>query len=168
MAEFKLNKFKYEHIFSYVVEVDPNMFFQKLPNKQTRITGNITGGKVWGPKINGKILPMGADWSILHPHGVVDVDCRAMIETDDGAHINMFYTGRIDLGSEEAAVDYANGKLPPIMGTQPIHILDTDDPRYEWVNRVSCFCIGRVDFTSDPIAIQYDVYSFYATPFEED
>ena len=73
MAEFKLNKFKYEHIFSYVVEVDPNMFFQKLPNKQTRITGNITGGKVWGPKINGKILPMGADWSILHPHGVVDV-----------------------------------------------------------------------------------------------
>ncbi len=168
MEEFKLNKFKIEHIFSYSVEVDPNMFIQKLPTKDTRVTGNITGGTVWGPKVNGKILPMGADWSVVHPNGIVDVDCRAMIETNDGAHINMFYTGRIDLGSEQAAEDYSNGKFPPVMGTQPKHVLDCDDPRYEWVNRVSCFCIGRVDFTGDPIVIQYDVYSFYATPFEED
>ena len=43
MEEFKLNKFKIEHIFSYSVEVDPNMFIQKLPTKDTRVTGNITG-----------------------------------------------------------------------------------------------------------------------------
>lgn len=168
MENMKLNKFKTEHIFTYKIDVDTNLFIQKLPTQDTRVTGVITGGKVWGPKLQGKILPIGADWSIVHPNGVVDVDVRTMIETEDGAHINMRYKGRIDLGSADAAKDYAEGKFPPIMGTQPMPVLDTDDERYEWVNRISCFGIGRVDFTKDPIVIQYDVYKFYATPFEED
>lgn len=168
MTEFELNKFKIEHIFTYSIDVDAKMFIQKLPTGPTRVTGVITGGKVWGPKINGKILPVGADWSTVHPNGIVDVDCRAMIETEDGADINMFYKGRIDLGSAEAAADYADGKFPAVMGTQPMPVLDTDDPRYDWCNRIACFGIGRVDFTNDPIVIQYDVYRYYATPFAED
>ena len=168
MENFKLNTYKVEHLFTYLIDVDANMFIQKLPTKETRVTGMITGGKVWGSKVNGKILPVGADWSIVHPNGIVDVDCRAMIDTNDGAHINMFYKGRIDLGSEEAAEDYANGKFPPVMGTQPMPVLDTDDPRYDWCNRVSCYGIGRVDFTEDPIVIQYDVYRYYATPLDKE
>lgn len=168
MADLTLNKFEIEHLFTYTIDVDADMYIQKLPTKDTRVTGNITGGKVYGDRIHGRIVPMGADWSIVHPNGVVDVDCRAMIETDDGAFINMFYDGRIDLGSEKAAEDYSNGKFPPIMGTQPHPVLDTDDPRYEWVNRISCFGIGRVDFTDDPIVIQYDVYTYAATPFEKE
>ena len=162
MKDFKLNKFKIEHIFSYSVEVDPNMFIQKLPTRDTRVTGNITGGTVWGPKVNGKILPMGADWSVVHPNGIVDVDCRAMIETDDGASINLFYKGRLDLGSEEAAVEYSNGKFPPKMAFEVMPVMDTDDERYEWVNHCCCYAIGRVDFTSDPIVVQYDVYRYKA------
>ncbi len=168
MADLTLNKFEIKHLFTYTIDVDANMYIQKLPTKDTRVTGNITGGKVYGDRIHGRIVPMGADWSIVHPNGVVDVDCRAMIETDDGAFINMFYDGRIDLGSEKAAEDYSNGKFPPIMGTQPHPVLDTDDPRYEWVNRISCFGIGRVDFTDDPIVIQYDVYTYAAMPFEKE
>ena len=96
MTEFELNKFKIEHIFTYSIDVDAKMFIQKLPTGSTRVTGVITGGKVWGPKITGEILPVGADWSTVHPNGIVDVDCRAMIHTEDGADINMFYQGRID------------------------------------------------------------------------
>jgi hypothetical protein len=91
-----------------------------------------------------------------------------MIHPEDGADINMFYQGRIDLGSAEAAADYANGKFPAVMGTQPMPVLDTDDERYDWCNRIACFGIGRVDFTNDPIVIQYDVYRYYATPFAKD
>jgi len=106
MSEFKLNKYKLEHLFSYSVSVDANMDFMKGMPLGTRLTGYITGGEVWGPKLNGKILPVGADWSYVRKHGIVDIDCRTMIEAENGDHIYMTYTGRIDLGSEEAAVDY--------------------------------------------------------------
>ena len=48
------------------------MYIQKLPTKDTRVTGVITGGTVWGDKIHGKIVPIGADWSTVHPNGIVD------------------------------------------------------------------------------------------------
>lgn len=144
------------------------MIFMKGLSCGTRITGFITGGKIWGPRLNGKFLPVGADWSTVHPNGVLTIDCRAQIESDDGAQIYMAYTGRIDLGTPEAAVDYSNGKLPPIMGIQILPVLESDDPRYDWVNRVACFGIGRVDFTVDPFVLQYDVYGFAAKPFDKD
>lgn len=168
MSEFKLNKYKLEHLFSYSVSVDANMDFMKGMPLGTRLTGYITGGKVWGPKLNGKLLPVGADWSYVRKHGIVDIDCRTMIEAENGDHIYMTYTGRIDLGSEEAAADYANGKLPPIMGNQTIPVLETNSKVYDWANRVTCFGIGRVDFTEDPIVIQYDVYAYHSTPFDKD
>ena len=165
--EYKLNKFKHEHLFSYSVSVDGNLDFMRGMPLGTRLTGYITGGKVWGPKLNGKLLPVGADWSYVFPNGVVDIDCRAMIEAENGDHIYMTYRGRIDLGSPEAAVDYSNGKLPPIMGNQTIPVLETNSAVYDWANRTTCFGIGRVDFTEDPIVIQYDVYGFYSTPFDK-
>lgn len=91
MTEFELNKFKIEHIFTYSIDVDAKMFIQKLPTGSTRVTGVITGGKVWGPKITGEILPVGADWSTVHPNGIVDVDCRAMIHTEE-AQISTCFT----------------------------------------------------------------------------
>ncbi|MGM0238118.1 DUF3237 family protein [Enterococcus sp. AZ103] len=85
MENFELKKFKIEHLFTYSIDVNADMFIQKLPTGGTRVTGTIAGGKVWGPKIQGKILPVGADWSTVYPNGIVDVDCRTMIETGDGA-----------------------------------------------------------------------------------
>ena len=158
----ELNKYEVEHIFSFAADVDPKMWVQKLPTRATRITGAIVGGKVWGPKINGKLAPLGADWSKLYPNGIIQVDVRAMIETDDGASINLFYKGRLDLGSEEAAVEYSNGKFPPKMAFEVMPVMDTDDERYAWVNNCCCYAIGRVDFTADPIVVQYDVYRYKA------
>lgn len=155
-----LNKYETEHIFSFAADVDPKMWVQKLPTRATRITGAILGGRVWGPKVNGVLAPLGADWSVLYPNGVIQVDVRALIETDDNASINLHYKGRLDLGSEEAAVDYSNGKFPPKMAFEVMPVLDTDAPQYEWVNRICCFGIGRVDFTADPIVVQYDVYRY--------
>jgi hypothetical protein len=163
MNDFKLNDFKYEHLFSYSVQVDANMDFMRDMPSGTRLTGYITGGTVWGPRLNGTILPVGGDWSYIRNNGVIDVDVRAMIEAENGDHIYLPYKGRVDLGSAEAAVEYVKGNLPPIMGVQTVPILETNSKTYDWANRTCCFCIGLVDFTVDPIVIQYDVYGFYAT-----
>ncbi|HHX67195.1 MAG TPA: DUF3237 domain-containing protein [Gallicola sp.] len=160
--EFKLNKFKYDHLFSYAVNVDANMDFMRGMPFGTRVTGYVTDGTIWGPKLNGIILPGGGDWSYVHDNGIIDIDCRIMLEADNGDHIYMTYTGRIDLGSKEAAIEYGKGNLPPKMGIQIIPVLETNSKEHDWANRVACFGIGRVDFTTDPIALQYDVYSYSA------
>jgi Protein of unknown function (DUF3237) len=45
----------------------------------------ITGGKVKGEKVNGKVLPFGADFQIIRPDELIDLEAKYAFETDDGA-----------------------------------------------------------------------------------
>lgn len=158
----KLNPFNYEHLFSYSCSIYPNMELIKNAPFGMRCHGYISGGEVWGPKFNGKLRPVGGDWSVVSPNGVVNLDVRATLESNDGAIVYMRYGGRMDLGSPQGYEDYKAEKFPPKSYINIMPILETDHPDYEWMNRVSCFGIGRVDFTADPVIVQYDVYAFHS------
>ena len=45
----------------------------------------IVGGEVRGEKVNGKVLPFGADFQIIRPNELIDLEARYAFETDDGA-----------------------------------------------------------------------------------
>ncbi len=45
----------------------------------------ITGGEVRGEKVNGKVLPFGADFQIIRPNELIDLEAKYAFETDDGA-----------------------------------------------------------------------------------
>lgn len=45
----------------------------------------IIGGEVRGEKVNGKVLPFGADFQIIRPNELIDLEARYAFETDDGA-----------------------------------------------------------------------------------
>ena len=45
----------------------------------------ITGGEVRGDDVNGKVLPFGADFQIIRPNELIDLEARYAFETDDGA-----------------------------------------------------------------------------------
>lgn len=47
----------------------------------------ITGGTFTGPKMNGTLLPVGADFSILRPGNKFSPDGIAIMQTSDGANI---------------------------------------------------------------------------------
>ena len=47
----------------------------------------ILGGTVEGPRLNGKVLPGGADWQIVRADGVVHLHARYTIETNTGGQI---------------------------------------------------------------------------------
>lgn len=45
----------------------------------------ITGGTVAGPRLNGVILPGGADWQRIRPgDGTAEIEARYVIQTSDG------------------------------------------------------------------------------------
>lgn len=53
----------------------------------------ITGGEVVGERLNGVILPGGADWQTLRPDGVAVLQARYTLRTEDGAVIGVVNTG---------------------------------------------------------------------------
>ncbi len=53
----------------------------------------IIGGEVHGAGINGKVLAFGADFQIIRPDELIDLEAKYAIETDDGAVIYVVNTG---------------------------------------------------------------------------
>jgi hypothetical protein len=47
----------------------------------------ITGGEFSGPNIKGKVLPGGADWQLVRPDGVLEIEARYTVQTADGVNI---------------------------------------------------------------------------------
>jgi Protein of unknown function (DUF3237) len=45
----------------------------------------ITGGEVKGEGITGKVCPFGADFQIIRPNELIELEARYAFETDDGA-----------------------------------------------------------------------------------
>src|SRR2546426_8324812 len=59
----------------------------------TRVTAPIASGHFEGPRLRGKVLPGGGDWTLLRGDGVLELDLRITLETDDGALIHMTSVG---------------------------------------------------------------------------
>src|SRR6476661_4028181 len=53
----------------------------------------VTGGDFEGPRLRGKVLPGGGDWLLLRSDGVLELDLRITLETDDQALIDMRFQG---------------------------------------------------------------------------
>src|SRR5436305_12662147 len=59
----------------------------------TRATAPIASGQFEGPRLRGTVLPGGGDWTLLRGDGVLELDLRVTLETDDGALIHMTSVG---------------------------------------------------------------------------
>lgn len=98
-----------------------------------RAIAEVTGGTMTGDRVNGSVKGnAAADWSLTDANGVVTIDVRVVIETDDGALIYVTYGGR---------ADWAEGP-----GTKPIYIaprFETSDERYAWLNTVQAVGKGQ-------------------------
>lgn len=96
----------------------------------------IVGGRAEGPRLNGKILNVGADWQTVSANGVAQLDARYAIETDDGAVIEVLSQGVRD-ASPEVTRRIAAGEEVPIEAyyMRTAIRLDCGHPAYDWVNR---------------------------------
>jgi hypothetical protein len=109
----------------------------------TRVIAPITGGRFEGPKLRGKVLPGGGDWTLLRADGVLELDLRITLETDDGALIHMTSFGYRH-GPPEVIAALGRGERvdPASYYFRTTPRFETGSPSYAFLNRILAVSTG--------------------------
>ena len=109
----------------------------------TRVTVPITEGHFEGPRLRGRALPGGGDWTLLRGDGVLELDLRLTLHTDDGALIHMSSFG-LRHGPPEVIAALGRGeKVDPATYYFRTQVrFETADPRYAFLNRLLAVSTG--------------------------
>jgi hypothetical protein len=121
-----------------------------------RVHVYVTDGQVFGPKMRGRIRPVGGDWLSLRPDGIGVLDVRATLELSDGALVYTTYNGIADLGPD-GYQRFLAGDPPPTVPLRITPRYHTGHPSYLWLNRLQCVGIGEVDMSL--MRVTYDIYA---------
>ncbi|MEY4254869.1 MAG: hypothetical protein RLZZ141_96 [Pseudomonadota bacterium] len=146
---------RHRHLFTLALNVDfaGMTNIGKTPAGRRRIAP-VTGGTFNGDRLRGTVLP-GADWVVNRPDGVMLIDVRLVLQTDDGALIYMTYQGRF-LAVPEAMERFSRGALlqPDEYSLAATARLESGSDRLAWLN--DCICVGTGAQT-----LNGPVYEFY-------
>ncbi len=96
----------------------------------------ILGGRLSGPRLNGEILPGGADHQIIRRDGVTELVARYTLRLDDGALVYVVNRGLRDAAPEDTARLLRGEAVPPervYFRTAPV--FETASPAHEWLHR---------------------------------
>jgi hypothetical protein len=147
--------YELEHLFTYSATLKPVEVVGEVP-EGFRVNYWVTGGEVKGPKLNGKLLPVGADWLTIRRDGVAALDVRISIRTDDDVLIDVVYPGLGDLGPD-GYERIIRGESPSRLKLCTTPRFRTAHPAYAWMHRNVCIGIGEADFVRSEVV--YDVYA---------
>src|SRR5436190_3021630 len=117
----------------------------------TRVTAPIASGHFEGPRLRGKVLPGGGDWTLLRGDGVLELDLRLTLETDDGALIHMTSFG-VRHGPPEALAALSRGEAvdPSTYYFRTAPRFEASSTQYAFLNTVIAISAG-CRRTSGPI-----------------
>lgn len=129
--------------FLYTIEIDVdtavNVGSTPLGN---RIFYKALGGRIKGPKLNGKVLPTGGDYA-LQLENTLKLEVRLIIETDEGELIYNTYNGYL----------HENPDGSPYWRVSFLY--ETSSKKYDWLNRIIAIGVGR----GEAGKAVYDVYA---------
>ena len=94
----------------------------------------IIGGEVRGPKVNGKLLAFGADFQIIRPNELIDLEAKYAFETDDGATVYVENRG-IRFGPVELLQKLKRGEEvdPKLIYFRTVPKFETGHEKYRWL-----------------------------------
>jgi hypothetical protein len=103
----------------------------------------ITGGSFYGPRLRGKVLAGGGDWTLLRSDGVLELDLRITLETDDGALIYLTSFG-LRHGPPEVLAALARGEPvdPSRYYFRTAPRFETTASQYAFLNRLIAIASG--------------------------
>ena len=141
-------------IFTIHAELAPMLHFGRTPYGERRVIG-ILGGMVRGPKLNGRVLPGGADWQIVRGDGAADIQARYTIESEAGARILVSSDG-LRHGPPAVLERLARGDNvdPSLYYFRTVMRFETANPSVDWLNRILALARGQREAN----AVRLDVY----------
>lgn len=94
----------------------------------------IVGGEVRGEKVNGKVLPFGADFQIIRPNELIELEAKYAFETDDGAVVYVENRG-IRFGPVELLQKLKRGEPvdPKLIYFRTVPKFETGAENYRWL-----------------------------------
>lgn len=122
------------HLCDLRVQVDPVIDAGQGPFGRRRVVP-ITGGRVRGPSMSGRVLPVGADFQLLTGGATsAHLDARYLLELDDGATVFVHNTALRHASPEDADRLMRGEPVSPeqvYFSCQPR--FETGDPRWSWL-----------------------------------
>jgi hypothetical protein len=110
----------------------------------TRRTAPLRGGSFEGPRLRGTVVPdAAADWLLLRSDGVLELDLRLTLRTDDGALISMKSFG-LRHGPPDVIAALGRGETvdPATYYFRTTPRFETAHPAYAFLNRLIAVATG--------------------------
>ena len=97
----------------------------------------ITGGTVSGPRFTGRVVPGGADWQVVRPDGVLQIEAKYTLESTDGVLVMVTNRG---MRHGPAAVIERLARGEPVDPGEYYFRTSAEfeapaDSKYAWLNR---------------------------------
>ncbi len=126
------NAQKLDSEFLYKIDLllDPGVELGKTPVGK-RVIYTIKGGTFAGPKMKGKVRPVGGDWVLRLDSVTTKLDVKLLLETDDGQLISSTYNGFVHNNPDGTTY----WRITPVF--------ETSSKKYEWLNHLIAVGIGK-------------------------
>lgn len=129
------------HVADLDVQVGPIEDLGVTPEGRRRLVP-ILGGQVRG-RLSGRIVAGGADYQLIRGDGVLELEARYVIETDDGARIYVVNTG-IRHAAPEIAARLNAGEVvdPALVYFRATPRFMSADPGFAWLAQRIFVAVG--------------------------
>jgi hypothetical protein len=113
----------------------------------------ITGGEVRGEHVNGKVCAFGADFQIIRPNELIELEAKYAFETDDGAVIYVENRG-IRFGPIELLQRLKRGEPvdPRLIYFRTVPKFETGSEKYRWL--MQSLFIGSAARHADRVVVE--------------
>src|SRR6201995_1367522 len=116
----------------------------------------ITGGEVKGEGINGKVCPFGADFQIIRPNELIELEAKDAFETDDGAVVYVENKG-LRFGPVDLLQKLKRGEPvdPKLIYFRTVPKFETGHANYRWL--MEHIFVGSAGPPADRVVIDVHV-----------
>lgn len=135
MSSLRTLDLKTEHLFDMVVILQTPIVVGATPKGNRQILVG-EGGEFQGKRIQGIILPNGADWFLVRADGVGELDVRVVLQTHDNEKIYMSSTGFLHYPLDKAKKVLSGKAKAEEYYLREKTVFETSAKKYDWLNSI--------------------------------
>lgn len=140
--ETKAQKLDYEFLYKIDLSLEPGIELGKTPVGK-RVIYSVKGGAFNGPKLKGKVRPIGGDWVLRLDSTTTKLDVKLLLETEDGQLISSTYGGFVHNNPDGTTY----WRITPLF--------ETSSKKYAWLNYLIAVGVGKFGDGG----VSYEVYA---------